>query len=640
MTGAIMAAPLIYAGKVAADFEATMSKVQAITGANAEEIATLDKEARRLGASTRYTASQAGEAMTFLGMAGWNTQQILAAMPGMLSLAAAGNVDLAVTADIVSDTMTGFGIEAAKAGHVADIFAKTATSTNTTVEMLGETMKYVAPVAKMVGMSLEETSAIAGLMANAAVKSGMSGRAMRAGLLRLIDPPKDAAESLAELNVEIIDGEGNMRDIASIMADLSDKTKDLTQEQKTQHLSAIFGTQSISGWAAALDQGNDAMVGLRDALINSDGAADKMAKTMTNNAAGAMIELQSATEGVAIAFGSVFLPKAAELMKSAAQVATNIVVWTDENPKLAKTLGYTAAAVAGLTLSVGILGWTYNALKGTVGSVLIGMIKFHRWMFLVTSATTGMTKAQWLLNAAMNANPIGLVIVGVMALVAAGYLLYRNWDTVKNFFITLWDTPIVKFALMLTPVGWLIAAGLSLVTNWETVKQWFILLWDDPKAALTQFTDAILNKFKDTIKWIEDKWNSLKRFLGAPINSNVTMSTPETGIQPLPGLSTGGVFGKGAFLTTFAEQSGESAIPHERTSRNIGLWRKTGEILGVGGGSSTSINIDYKPNITVNGNTDPTVIAQKIKAVVDESLNDLERRIAEIQRNKERRSYA
>ena len=182
-TVCMMSAPLVGAVETAMDFEQAMSKVQAITRSNGEAMQKLTDNARMLGETTQFSATQAAQAMSYLGMAGWDANQIIGGMPGLLALAAAGGTDLARTADIVSDDLTAFGLSADQAGHMADVFAVTVTRTNTNVEMLGETMKYAAPVAKAFGASMEETAALAGIMANSGIKASQAGTSLRAGFL-------------------------------------------------------------------------------------------------------------------------------------------------------------------------------------------------------------------------------------------------------------------------------------------------------------------------------------------------------------------------------------------------------------------------------------------------------------------------
>ncbi len=370
----MVAAPLLGAVETAAKFEASMSKVQAITRANSEEIGRLTAEARRLGETTQFSAQQSAEAMSYLGMAGWNTEQIIAGMPGLLALAAAGGTDLARTADIVSDDLTAFGLSADKAGHMADVFAVTATRTNTNVEMIGETMKYAAPVARAFGASMEETAALTGIMANAGVKASQAGASLRAGFMRLAGPPKKASKAMDELGISLSDvsaqqqetaaalaalgidmdsvaGEGSHKMVA-ILRELREKTQGLTNEQKLAHLQMIFGTEAATGWLNVLDAGPEVFEELVKQMENSDGEAEKMAQVMMNNAKGAIIQLQSALEGAAISIGTIFLPTVADMAKWGAEAAATVSSWVKEHEGLTKAAVEAGAAIAALVIAV------------------------------------------------------------------------------------------------------------------------------------------------------------------------------------------------------------------------------------------------------------------------------------------------
>ena len=214
------------------DFETGMSAVKSLSGATNEEFIQLKQTAKDLGATTAFSASEASEGMQYLAMAGWDTNEIIAAMPGLLDLAAAGATDLGAAADIVSDVMTAMGMEANEASRAADVFAKAATSSNTTVEMLGETMKYAAPIAHTFGMSLEEVAALAGMMANAGIKGSQAGTALRASLLRMSKPTTDMQKTMTELGISFTDANGNMKKTGDIVRKHEKSFTDLSESQR------------------------------------------------------------------------------------------------------------------------------------------------------------------------------------------------------------------------------------------------------------------------------------------------------------------------------------------------------------------------------------------------------------------------
>lgn len=673
-TTAVMAAPLVGMLSKAADFEAVMSKVKAITVSDDKAMQQLTATARELGEKTMFSATQAGEAMTYLGMAGWNSQQIMAGMPGLLNLAAASNTDLARTADIVSDDLTAFGLSAEHAGHMADVYAKTTTKTNTTVEMMGETMKYAAPVAHAFGASLEETAALTGLMANSGIKASAAGTALRSGFLRLAGTSSKSTKAIEEMGLSLseattqqeeakaaLDSLGiamndtnGPRKMGAIVRDLADKTKDMSKEQKLATLSTIFGTNAASAWVAVIDQGPDALDNLTKELENSDGAAEEMAKTMQNNARGAMTRLQSATESVAISIGSTMLPTLAELGDSLANEAAYVSKVASEHPELTEAIIKTSVAVAGMVIA-------YKAVKAVYFSVTAAHAAYklmmeservatmrnviasgiHRAGMIASSiAMYATAAAQWALNAAMSANPIALVIIAVVALIAAFVWLGTHFQAVSDFCTSMWESPTAAIiAFMAGPIGWLIYAAMGLIANWDQVKAWFTLLWEDPKAALGQFYDWVMSKLGGLFDWISEKWEWVRSIFSKPIQARVEGTATANG-QSVQHNAKGGIYGKGAFLTTFAEESDEAAIPINGTPRAEALWRQTGAMMGLFPGEGNSaVSVSAPINITINGNADASAV-QQIKSAVGGAMDDLEARLAEIQNRKGRVSYA
>ena len=298
--GAALGGMAGYALKVGVDFEAAMSRVAGISGATGEELEKLKDKAKELGASTKFSATEAAEAMENLASAGFTTNEILDAVPGLMDLAAAAGEDLANSADIAASTLRGFGLEASEAGHVADVLAENANRTNAAVADTGEAMKYIAPVANAMGLSMEETAAAVGLLANAGIKGGQAGTTLRSALTRLVKPTEDMEEVMEELGITFFDNEGKMKSLTEIIAILQDSTKDLTDEQKNNALATLFGQEALSGMLALINEGSDALDDLTTAYENCDGAAANTAKTMNDNLKGSVDELNSALEGLGI----------------------------------------------------------------------------------------------------------------------------------------------------------------------------------------------------------------------------------------------------------------------------------------------------------------------------------------------------
>lgn len=278
------------------EFETGMSAVRSLTGATDEEFLLLKQTAKDLGASTSFSASQASEGMQYLAMAGWDTNQIIAAMPGLLNLAAAGATELGTAADIVSDVMTAMGMSADEASRAADVFARTATSSNTTIEGLGDTLKYAAPIAHSFGMELEDVAALAGMMGDAGIKGSQAGTAMRSALLRMADPAEEAATWMEKLGLSFAEGDGSMKSMSAILRDTSKAFSTLTEAERLAAAQSIFGTEAASAWLAVIDQGPEVYDEFVESLSNAKGAAEEMAEIRLDNLAGDMEELGGAVE--------------------------------------------------------------------------------------------------------------------------------------------------------------------------------------------------------------------------------------------------------------------------------------------------------------------------------------------------------
>ena len=572
---------------VASEFEETMSRVKAITSANTEEMAQLTDEAKRLGRTTPFTARQSAEAMTYLGMAGWKTSQILKGMPGLLNLALAGKTDLARTADIISDDLTAFGLRAEKAEHMADVFAHTIVNTNTNVEMLGETMKYAAPVAHAFGASLEETAALAGLMANGSIKASQAGTSLRMGLLRLAGPPKKASKALDELGVSLSDATkaqaeaqaaikslgiemattDGPKPMLKIVTELREKLNQLGKQERLNMAQKIFGVQASSGWLNVFDAAPEKFAALVNELDKCDGASARIAKTMTANTKGAMTRLQSSLEGVSLAVGSVFLPALADAAEGASGLTSKLGDFAEKYPGLIKAVGTIGLTMAGTALAMKAAGVIYAAY---------------------TVATTAATAGTWAFNAALLANPIGLVVVGIAGLIAAGYALYKNWDTVSAGLVAGWEWVKTTAWNFLTSLPEKAGFAVGYVVGWfKTLPERIIGIFKSMNSVGQTFIDMAIEWGKSAVNGIIDGFLSLPGRLKGILSNALESAKAGASAGEAAGSAgvahnaTGGIYGRGAFLTTFAEKSPEAAIPIDGSKRARDLWLRTGQLLGM-----------------------------------------------------------
>ena len=290
-----------YCVEVGSSFEAAMSEVEAISGASSGEMDRLAAKAKEMGATTKFSASEAAEAMNYMAMAGWKTEDMISGIDGIMNLAAASGEDLATTSDIVTDALTAFGESADQSGRLADIMAAASSNANTNVGMMGETFRYAAPVAGALGYKMEDTAVAIGLMANAGIKASQAGTSIRSGLTRLAAPTKQVSEAMDKYGISLTDADGKMLSFRELMVQLREKLGGLSEVEQTAAASALFGKNAMSGWLAVINGSDEDFDKLTNAIDNSSGSASKMAETMQDNLAGKLTILNSALEGLGIA---------------------------------------------------------------------------------------------------------------------------------------------------------------------------------------------------------------------------------------------------------------------------------------------------------------------------------------------------
>lgn len=362
------------AAKTGMDFESQMSRVKAISGATGEEIKKLHDQALQLGQDTAFSSKQAAEGFENLASAGFTVNEITQAMPGLLDLAASSGESLANSSDIAASTLRGFGLEASQAGHVADVLAKNAGATNAAVADTGEAMKYIAPVAHAMGLSLEEVTAAIGEMSNAGIKGSQSGTTLRSALTRLASPSDEAATAMEKIGFNAFDSQGKLKKLSVIMDEYNKALEGKTDQQKQDYTATIFGMEAMSGMLVLAGQGGKALDDLTNSYKASDGAAKEMAKTMQDNSKSAIEQMGGSIETAAIKLEEVAAPSiiaisneiqelANEFSKLSPEVQKNVI----EYALLAATAGPVVKTVGTLTGGIGKLVTFGGRLASTLG---------------------------------------------------------------------------------------------------------------------------------------------------------------------------------------------------------------------------------------------------------------------------------
>ena len=407
---------------MAGDYDAAMRSVQAKTGATGETLEKLTAQSREMGRTTVHSATEAARGQAFLAQAGFKAHEVLAALPGTLNLATAGELGLAAAADIASNVLTGFALNVSEADRVADVLALTANSANTNVQQMGDAMKYVATVSAAAGVDFEETSAAIGLLANAGFQGEMGGTALRGAMTKLLSPTKAAQKILDKLGISAISSTGGLKPLRDIVEQL--EKANLSAADATK----IFGQRAGPGMLGLVSQGSKALVKLTGELKNSEGAAKKAADIMGGGLWGAMKKFQSIAESAFISFGERLAPAViwgANVFADLPGPIQEVVVVT----------GSLVAMMGGLMLVMPASFGSLVQLPAKLGRLakMINIVKIKTVAMAV--AQKAATAAQWLFNAALHANPIGLVIAAIGLLVVA----WLKWDDeIKAFFRVTW----------------------------------------------------------------------------------------------------------------------------------------------------------------------------------------------------------
>ncbi|KYD26540.1 phage tail tape measure protein [Geobacillus stearothermophilus] len=505
-----------FAVKKSMDFEAQIDRVGAIAGATPTEIKKLEQAALDLGASTSKSATEVAQGMEIMGAMGYNTNQILAAMPGIIAAAEASGEDMALVADTVSAALNSFGLEAAEAARVADVLAQAANDSAAGIQDMQYTFKYAAPVARTLGISLEQLGAATEIMANAGIRGEQAGTTLRAALIRLSDPPKEAAAMLKELGVRITDSSGKMLPFNQIIAQLSKSTEKMSNAQKLAALSTIFGTEAASGMLTVIEAGPKKLDELTKSLENSGGASQEAAKKMKDNLKGSLEELQGAFETAQITIGNALAPA----IEKVAGYIQNLINWfnnlSPSTQQFIATAAAVAAVLAGVAAAIGVVLTIVGAAASGIGALTTAF-------GAVSGAIAAAGGMAGVFSAAIAAitGPVGIAIAAIAGLIAIGIAVYKNWDTIKAKAIEIWGAIKQWFSTTLESIKqsfnnvWNNIKSFTSST-WNSIKQTTINVWNAIKtgvmAIITPFINGITNLFNGMKNGLQTILNGLKQF--------------------------------------------------------------------------------------------------------------------------------
>ena len=457
--------------KVASDFDSAMSQVAAVSGATGKELDALRDKAREMGSKTKFSASEAAEAMNYMAMAGWKTGDMLDGIEGIMNLAAASGEDLATTSDIVTDALTALGLSASDSGHFADILAAASSNANTNVSMMGETFKYCAPVAGALGFTAEDTAEAIGLMANAGIKSSQAGTAMRTMLTSLTGEVTFVGDAFGELTVQTTNADGSMRSLGDILTDCRAAFAQMSESERAANAEALVGKNAMSGFLAVMNAAPGDIEKLNSAINNCDGTAERMAETMQDNLAGQLTILKSQLEELAISIGEILMPSIRQIVGWIQGLVDWLNGLDEGTKKVIVTVALVAAALGPVLIVIG-------KVVGAVGTILTVVPKIAGAVSGVVGFVSGtVIPALSAVVAAIGWVPIAIAaVIGVVALLYNKCEWFRDavnavWAQVRDFFVSAWEV-ICSFFTETIPATWE-----SLVSFFQGIPAWWSELW-------------------------------------------------------------------------------------------------------------------------------------------------------------------
>lgn len=413
--------------KTASDFDSAMSKVAAVSGATGDDLQALRDKAREMGSKTKFSASEAAEAMNYMAMAGWKTNDMLSGIDGIMNLAAASGEDLATTSDIVTDALTAFGLTASDSGHFADVLAAASSNANTNVSMLGESFKYCAPIAGALGFSCEDTAEALGLMANAGIKSTQSGTSMRSIMTALSGDVKFCSAAFGEMEIATSNSDGSMRSLSDILADCRVAFDQMSESEKASAAETLVGKNAMSGFLALMNAAPADIDKLSGAIANCDGTSLSMAETMQDNLAGQLTILKSQLEELAISFGEILMPVIREMIAKIQGFVDKLNALDSATKQTILKIGLMAAALGPLLI---VIGKTISSIGNmmTFISKIPTMIAGAKTAFSTLGAAIGSISA-----------PVVAVVAVIAVLVAAFVHLWNTNEDFKNSILAIWE---------------------------------------------------------------------------------------------------------------------------------------------------------------------------------------------------------
>ena len=509
--------------EVGKNFDSAMSEVSAISGATGKDLQMLRDTAKEFGSTTMFSASEAADALKYMSLAGWDANTSASALGGVLDLAAASGMELGAASDMVTDYLSAFGMEAEKSGYFADLLAYSQANANTSAEGLGEAYKNCAANLNAAGQDIETTTSLLAMMANQGLKGSESGTALAAMMRDLTAKMEDGKVQIGDTAVAVMDANGNYRDLTDILKDVEKATNGMGDAERAAALSTTFTSDSIKGLNLIMNAGVDEAAKFEEELRNCDGTAAEMAKTMQDNLGGDLTSLSSQFEGVQIALYEKFEPalrKGVEVLSELLKGVQFVIDHSSEFIAVLAAMGSGVAAYVAYTTALKVMQEGWMALE------------------VVQKASAA---AQAVLNAVMAANPIGILIAAIAALVAAFTVLWNTNEGFRETVLQTWETIKTGVSNAVTAVKEFLESAFEqiktiITTVWENIKTFTVEIWEGLKAAVKGAVENVKNSISATLEAIKTIvitiWNAIKTATSAAWNAIKTAtSTVWNGIK-------------------------------------------------------------------------------------------------------------
>ena len=625
-------------------FESSMADVRKVVDFETpEQFKAMSKDVLDLSTKIPMAATGLAQIVAAGGQSSIARNELISFAESAAKMGVAFDITADQAGDMMAKWRTAFKMGQTDVVALADKINFLGNTTAASAPLISDVVTRIGPLGAIGGVASGEIAALGASMVGSGINSEIAATGIKNMILSLVSgtgATKSQASAFAELGLNAVEMANYMqKDAKGAILTVLRSIQQMDKARQASVMAALFGKESLGAIAPLLSN----LEGLEE-NFNKVADASKYAGSMeaefatrADTAENSLILMNNRMDAAKTSIAQGLLPVVTPLAEGIGQMAM--------------VAGKAAGACPPLTKAV-MMGTAAFIAFGAAGSFAQTIFYGGKWLIqgakalnmfsgatkVATVFTRGFALSQLAFNTVLAACPIGWLIIGVSALTVAGVALYRNWDKVKSFFSTMWDNPIVKLMLFASgPVGWLIAIPTYVIAHWDELAAYLNYFWDNPRAALFRFTSWVKEELTGAVKWVEEKWNGIRNFLSQPIFGSVNITAAGKEGQKLAQNAYGGIYSKGAFLTSFAERDGESAIPHTPNRRNVGLLAATNAIMGnpLGRGNITAT---FAPQITVQGGGSDT--AAQIDTLMTQKLHEFEEMLKRVAAQQRRLSYA